>query len=75
MHHCVASYAGDVRAGRCAIVSVSRDGVNVATLEIRGGVVAQLKAHCNRAVSPMIRTACETYALLHWRAPEEGAAA
>lgn len=74
MHHCVASYAADVRKGRCTIVSVTRDGVGVGTLQIdaRGSVV-QLKAHCNAAVSPAVRRACDVYALLHWRKPEQGA--
>jgi len=68
MHHCVASYANDVRKGRCAIVSIRKDGVNIATLEISGaGVIAQLKAHCNRTVDAAVRAACDTFALLHWR--------
>lgn len=73
MHHCVAAYSGDVKRGRCAIASVRRDGVNVATLEIANGSAKQIKAHCNQAVTPAVRTACETYVLLHWRAPESAA--
>lgn len=76
MRHCVASYAGSVKNGDCAIVAVSRDGVGVATLEIdRGGRVAQLKGHCNQAPLASTRKACDLYALLHWRAPDADMAA
>lgn len=68
MHHCVASYANDVRKGRCSIASVRRDGVNIATLEINAkGVVTQIKAHCNRSVDQAVRDACEEYAFTAWK--------
>jgi hypothetical protein len=71
MRHCVASYAFSVKAGDCAIVAVTRDGVGVATLEIdRGGRIVQLKGPCNQAPLATTRKACDLYALLHWRAPE-----
>jgi hypothetical protein len=71
MRHCVASYAYSVKAGDCAIVAVSRDGVGVATMEVdRSGKIAQLKGHCNQAPLASTRKACELYALMHWRAPE-----
>lgn len=74
LHHCVASYAGEVARGGCAIVSVRKGGVGVATLQIDSrGTVAQLKGHCNAAPSPAARKACDLYALVHWRAPDAAA--
>lgn len=52
MHHCVATYAEQVFAGRCWIYSVVRGDERIATLELRpaanGFALAQIKAHCNR---------------------------
>jgi PcfJ-like protein len=74
MHHCVASYASHVKRGRCAIISVGRDGVRVATLEISGaGTVAQIKTHCNGAPSTAIRQACAAYALSNWKQEAQAA--
>lgn len=75
MHHCVAAYAPAVKAGKCSIVSVRKDNVGVATLEIsRNGVISQLKGHCNAAPSTQIRAACELYVLQHWKPAERVAA-
>ena len=71
MHHCVASYANDVRKGRCSIASIRKDGVHIATLEISAtGVSQQLKAHCNRSVEAPVRQAVDEYLLRHWRPKE-----
>lgn len=73
LHHCVASYAGAVKRGHCAIVSVRREGVNVATLEIgKDGSPQQIKSHCNAKPEQKVFVAAEAYALRHWNA--EGAA-
>ncbi len=52
MHHCVATYAEAVFAGRCWIYSVKRGDDRIATLELRpaanGYALAQIRAHCNR---------------------------
>lgn len=74
MHHCVSSYVGNVKRGQCAIISIRRQGVNVATLEIsRKGVVSQIKTHCNGAPSVAVRKAADLYALRHWAPPEQAA--
>lgn len=75
MHHCVASYAYNVKRGDCAIVSIRRDGVNIATLEIsKKGVPGQIKAHCNTAPAKQVRDAAALYALEHWRPTQSEAA-
>lgn len=75
MHHCVASYARAVRNGRCAIISIRRDGVHLATLELNAkGRVVQLKAHCNAVPAQAVKVAADTYALRNWR-PQQSEAA
>jgi hypothetical protein len=74
MHHCVASYAYHVDRGQCAIVSIRRDGVHLATLEInRKGVPVQIKAHCNQTPSADVRRAADAYALSCWQPVREAA--
>lgn len=76
MHHCAGSYISDVKKGACAIISVSRDAVRIATLEIlSSGALGQIKAHCNAAPPLKVREACGLYALTHWRPEPESAAA
>ncbi|MFM9829110.1 MAG: PcfJ domain-containing protein [Sphingomonas sp.] len=71
LHHCVASYARSVKAGDCAVVSVRKDGVNIATLEIdRAGQAVQIKGHCNAKPLHTVQTACEMYALRFWKPAE-----
>ncbi len=67
MHHCVASYEGMVERGTCAVVSVRRDGVRIATIELRKGQMVQIKGHCNQAPTATVRAAAELYALTQWR--------
>lgn len=64
MHHCVSSYAPDVKKGRCAIVSAF--GVSErATIEIVDGKVVQIKGVCNRAPSSEMVLIAGIYAMLH----------
>lgn len=73
MHHCVASYAGSVARGKSAVVSIRRNGVHIATLELNErGQPTQIKAHCNGVVSGECRVAADLYALTYWR-PDEAA--
>lgn len=77
MHHCVGSYARNVRGGHCYIYSVRKDGNRLATLELGKGYgswydvppafavnsyrVAQLRAACNAEPSPVVRAAVESW--------------
>jgi hypothetical protein len=52
MHHCVATYAERVHAGRSWLYSICRHGTRIATLELGHAAqrfaLIQIKAHCNR---------------------------
>jgi hypothetical protein len=48
MRHCVASYIPTVMAGRCHLYSIRREMRRMATLEIVGRQVRQLKAFANK---------------------------
>ena len=78
MHHCVATYADRVTGGRCWIYSISRDGVRVATLELRRNVrwfaLGQIKAHRNGA-PPAETTAAATHFIAQVNAAAAVAAA
>jgi hypothetical protein len=60
LHHCVGTYAGEVKNGTHYVYSIHRDGVRVATAGlIRNGSRArlqQLKGPCNASVSKEIST-------------------
>lgn len=68
MHHCVATYAEQVFAGRCWIYSVARGDERIATLELRpaanGYALAQIRAHCNRP--PPAETTVAAVRFLAW---------
>jgi hypothetical protein len=64
MHHCVRTYWGSVIEGNSRIFSIRRAQVRLATLELRPEIgasdpvvwrIAQLRGHCNAAVSPTVR--------------------
>ena len=63
MRHCVATYINDVMRGKCSIVSIKRAGDRIATLELRGGLINQIKGHCNADVSNETYAAAKAYAL------------
>jgi hypothetical protein len=67
MHHCVGTYADDVRAGWLYVYSVRRDGERVATLALardRTGTKAQLyqlRGPCNAEPSQAIASAVQRW--------------
>jgi len=65
MQHCVGTYIRQCAAGGCAIFSVRRDGVRVATLELLPADIAviQLRGPCNAPVD-----AATSAAVACWRA-------
>jgi hypothetical protein len=49
LHHCVASYLGSCRQGRCAIFGLTLNGLRAVTLEVvPGGVIVQARGKHNR---------------------------
>ncbi|MYL96406.1 hypothetical protein GR702_01275 [Novosphingobium sp. FGD1] len=68
MRHCVASYIPRVMAGDCHIYSVRADMRRMATVEIVGGHVQQLKAFANKAASAAVWKA--TTAFIDGHCPE-----
>jgi hypothetical protein len=67
MHHCVTTYAGDVRDGRLYVYSVRRDGERVATLALardQSGTKAQLiqlRGPCNAQPSRAVASAVKRW--------------
>lgn len=61
MRHCVASYIPDVMNGRCSIFSLRRDMRRIATLEVAGGKVRQLKGFANKAPSRDVVKAADAF--------------
>jgi len=69
MHHCVATYAGDIIAGRSRIFSIRRDGRRLATLELARGrgkrwLVRQVSGVCNARVDYIIDSAAQLFCAL-----------
>lgn len=63
MKHCVASYVTDVLNGRCSIVAVRTDELRLATMELRGTVIAQLKGRFNATPHETVRRAARAYVM------------
>ena len=67
MHHCVGTYADDVRAGRLYVYSVRRDGQRVATLALardrtsNKAQLDQLRGPCNAEPSHAIASAVQRW--------------
>lgn len=61
MRHCVSSYIRDVTSGLCSIVSVRRNDQRLATLELRNGLVAQLKGRFNSRPANEVQNAARLY--------------
>ena len=61
MRHCVASYIPDVVNGRCSIFSIRQQMRRVATVEIVGKRIAQLKGFANKPVAKAVETACRQF--------------
>lgn len=61
MRHCVGTYVQDVIRGRCSIVGVRQGQTRVATIELVGGQVLQIKGPCNATVSPAVLGAAREY--------------
>jgi PcfJ-like protein len=67
MHHCVGTYADDVRAGRLYVYSVRRDNERVATLALALGPttakpwMAELRGPCNAQSTNAIATAVQRW--------------
>jgi len=55
MHHCVYSYTGNCVDGKCSIWSMrglkSLGHERIATIEVRGNAIAQVRGQCNAAIS------------------------
>ena len=65
MRHCVATYIPMVMAGRCHIYSIRADLRRMATAEIIGSRVAQIKAFANKIPSTAVRDAADKFALMN----------
>lgn len=59
--HCVGSYIPDVLSGKTSLFSIRQDMRRVATLQIMGKRVVQLKGFANKAVSPAIQKAAQHF--------------
>jgi hypothetical protein len=62
MRHCVASYIPNVINGNCHLFSIRADMRRMATLEIVGKRVVQLKAFANRPVNKAVAAAAAAFA-------------
>jgi hypothetical protein len=62
MHHCVASYIGDVMKGFSRIYSIQCEGRRIATAQFVGANCVQIKGPCNRGVSEAVRKATAEFA-------------
>lgn len=62
MRHCVASYIGDVMSGRTHIYSMRADMRRIATVQITGGRVVQIKAFANKRPAQSAITAADAFA-------------
>lgn len=65
MRHCVASYIPRVMAGQCHVYSVRHEMRRMATMEIVGGQLVQLKAFANRMPSAGVSTAANHFVREH----------
>lgn len=65
MRHCVASYIPQVMSGQSHIFSVRADMRRMATLQIRGRHVVQLKAFANKLPIKAVESAATQFALQH----------
>ncbi|WP_375194620.1 PcfJ domain-containing protein [Sphingobium sp.] len=65
MRHCVATYIPMVMNGKCHIYSIRADLRRMATVEIIGSRVVQIKAFGNKIPSTAVRDAADKFALMH----------
>lgn len=69
MRHCVASYIGDVMSGKCHIYSMRADMRRVATVEIVGRQVVQIKGFANKRPAQSVITSADAFAREHCPTP------
>jgi hypothetical protein len=65
MRHCVASYIGSVMSGGCHLYSMRTDMRRVATVQITGDKVAQIKGFANRQPAQSVIAAAGKFAREH----------
>lgn len=55
MHHCVATYTEDVLRGEAYFYSVRHNDERLATIELRGGGLGQIRGKCNSGVDSRLK--------------------